>query len=214
MIASGNASPPVEFAILDYNSQDGLNGYIETARELCANGVFITYAQYMKREYYHMAHARNLSVLASHGEYIIVSSADILFDEEFIGYIRSRLVAEDLIWMHGGGKFFNGVMAVKRQEFIDAGGFDERFEYYGPEDKDLNDRLARRGGKCGVYPWRMLDLIPTPNDVKVKNYDLSRFAGKHVIKREMNRLMKEIYRENNANRVLVANQGKGWGSWD
>jgi len=200
LLAAAQASPPVEIVILDYNSPDDLAPYIQTL-----NNQTINYMKYTGRSHYHMAHARNLSVQASRGEYIIIMSADIYLAKTFISTVR-RMLREGYVWMHG--RLYKGAIVCQRQEFIDAGGYDERFEFYGPEDTDLHDRLIRRGAAFALLPNGLLHVIETPNEKKVKNYRLP------LSKREMHRRGKTIYEENRRNRVLVANQGREWGQFN
>jgi len=203
-IEAANASPPVEIVILDYNSPDDLGQYIEaTNRMAFANGVSLHYRKYTGRDYYHMAHARNLSVLASHGDYIAISSTDISVAADYFKVIRETIERENPVWMHDG--HYGSVMVCRRDEFIASGGYDERFEYYGQEDKDMELRLMRRGAKLALLPRGMLTIIKTPDADKVKNYRIKS-------RRKMFELMRKVYEENIASGALVANPG-GWGSW-
>ena len=202
LIAAANASWPVEIVVLDYNSQDDLAAYIETVDTKRAD---LTYARYTGRDYYHMAHARNLSVLASSGEYALISSADVGMHLDCIEGIRAKL-GDGCIWVHHSDRFV-GVICVERQEFIDAGGFDERFEFYGKEDKDLLARLKRRGASHAQVLDR-LALIPTSWPEKLKNYRLP------LSRREMGKRAKAIYYENIDRGVLVANWEQEWGQWE
>jgi len=96
---------------------------------------------------------------------------------------------------------------LRTYEFVEAGGFDERFEFYGKEDKDLILRLKRRGHKFGQMPSNLLTSILTPRKEKYKNYRLS------LNRLEVYKRSKAIYEENIRNEVLVVNKG-GWGSWE
>jgi hypothetical protein len=100
-----------------------------------------------------------------------------------------------------------GVVVLPKEEFISAGGYDERFEFYSPEDKDLYHRLIRRGLKPLVLRWKYLSAIYTPDTEKTKNYRLP------LSKREMAKRMAPIYHENMEKYTLVANEGKEWGQW-
>jgi hypothetical protein len=100
-----------------------------------------------------------------------------------------------------------GIFACQHGEFINAGGYDERFEFYGPEDRDLDLRLQRRGSEFGLVPNGLMSVIPTSDEDKVKNFRLK------LSKQGMGRLMRPIFEENIANGVLVANQGREWGQW-
>jgi hypothetical protein len=150
-----------------------------------------------------MAHARNLSVIASVGEITVVSCADILPAPGFFRAIRDGFETYEAMFATGNN--YPGVTAVLKEEFVDAGGFDERFEYYGPEDKDLIERLKRRGVKWGLYPEELLSQIPTPRIKKTEHYRTKSLY-------QMWKLMQPIFKENKANGVLVANPD-GWGRW-
>lgn len=198
LIRATETYPPVEVVILDYNSPDDLGEYVKTVKSDS-----LTYRKYTGRDYYHMAHARNLSVMASSGEYIVTMSADIYPMEEFIPTVRAMI--HGYTWMYD--PIYTGVIVCQRQEFIEAGGYDERFEFYGPEDNDLHDRLARRGKSFGILPSGLIKVIETANEDKIKNYRLP------LSKREMHQRMKAIYNENNQVKSLVANEGQAWGEF-
>ena len=203
-IEAANASPPVEIVVLDYNSPDDLQEYfLKCCWGTLAEGNSVRLVRYAGRDHYHMAHARNLSVMAAEGEYIVTLGADSIMSPEFISRIRPALRKGIWITVHDS----ECIMAMRKQEFIDAGGYDERFEFYGPEDKDLNKRLARRGLSCLILPRKYMSAIHTPNSDKVANYRLK------LSKREMSSLMTPIFNENNDNNIFVANEGKEWGSW-
>jgi len=209
VIQSANASPPVEITVINYNSQDDLDEYIKTINGLI-EGNFLTYIKYNKGKYYNSPHARNLSVLLSKGDYIVQLDTEIILEKEFVSYIRSRLEVENLTWMCE--EYSGRCIVIKKQEFIDAGGYDERFILYAPEDRDICARLHRRGGKFEIFSKKLLHDIYTPNDEKIRNKNLEQFEGKKVnIKREMGKLMHQILDENNEKVVLVANEGKDWG---
>lgn len=205
LIEAGCYSPPIEIAVLDYNSPDHLGDYMHAVEliESC-DEVHFSYRKYYGKNHYHMAHARNLSVMLASGEYIVISSADLWFDGQLIAEIRQR-IDEGCVWM--GASRYCGVVGISKQAFIEAGGFDERFEFYGPEDRDLHLRMQRRGEKFGDLSYKYIHDIPTPNDDKVKHYRLK------IGKRGMADAMHPILEENIAKGVLVANEGKAWGQW-
>lgn len=194
LITAAKASPPVEIVILDYGSTDGLFEYVSGLD--C-----VTYHRY-DSPYFHKAHAFNLAILASKGEYFVLLGADAYPHRDYIKTIR-ELIAQGCIWMRANE--LCGIVACQREEFINAGGYDERFEFYGPEDRDLDLRLKRRGAKFGLVPSGLMSVIPTSNEDKVKNFRLK------LSQRAMSRLMRPIYEENDRNYVLVANQGRSWG---
>lgn len=201
--AAGN-SPPVEIAIVDYNSTDDLAQYIQSVfRMPIPTGVQLLYRKYTARDFFQMAHARNLSVLLSTGDVICIMSADVLPAPDYVAEVR-RAFSNGTIWAHGD---FPALLSIRRGEFIDAGGFDERFEFYGPEDRDFSARLLRRGLRPTILPRGLLSINRTPNMEKVKNYRLP------LSKREMGDQMWAVYLENCKLGVLRANPD-GWGAWE
>jgi len=203
-LEAAEASPPVEIAVLDYNSDDGLQEYMDIRRLLILKpGNRITYNRYEGRDYYHLAHAWNLAARLSIGEYVVIAGADALFGKEYIATLRG-LIAEGAVWIRG--RHFKGIVCVQRREFIEAGGYDERFEFYGGEDKELEARLKRRGAPFGLLPDGLVSVLQTSNEDKLSNYRLP------LSKREMMERGAAIRAENDAARLTVANRGQAWGT--
>lgn len=203
-IAAAAKSPPVEISIVNYNSIDDLDEYMKTVQ--VPDGVTLTYNKYTgRRRTWHMAHGFNLAILASQGEYFWLMGTDVYLKENAVQTVRGMIESEGFVWMHPSR--YKGIIVCQREEFIAAGGYDERFEFYGPEDREIDLRLTRRGGKLGIYPWQILEIIETPNIEK------SRYYRKDGNKTTFSRLMRGYYYENDANNVLVANQGREWGQW-
>ena len=196
-LAAAEASPPVEVAILDYNSSDGLEAYV------CQYGSQITYTRYQGREHYHAAHAWNLAVRCSAGEYVVIAGADALFRENYVSVLRD-LIATGAQWIRG--RHYKGILCVERAEFVAAGGYDERFEFYGGEDKELEDRLRRRGAQFALLPDDLVYTLKTSNTDKIANY-----RGE-MTKQEMMERGTVIRKANARAEVLVANQGQRWGA--
>lgn len=205
-IGAANASPPVEITVLDYNSSDDLGAFIGAVwrEDRLSEDNALLYYRYTGRDHYHLAHAYNLAVRASRGEYVTVMGADAVLEDDFIIEAR-RLIAEGYVWMRGPR--FKGILVCQRQEFVDAGGYDERFEFYGGEDKDLELRLRRRAAKFGLMPGGLVRALRTSNAAKVANYRLP------LTKWEMMERGSKIRAQNVAAGVLVANEGRKWGQW-
>ena len=197
MMTAAEASSPVEIAILDYNSSDGLEAYVSQF------GKAITYTRYTGRNYYHIAHAWNLAVKCSGGEYIALMGADALLAEDYVSVLR-LLINDGATWIRG--RHYKGILCIKHSEFTAAGGYDEQFEFYGGEDKELEARLKRRNAQFGLLPDDLVFTLKTPNADKVSNYRLS------LTKREMMERGTVIRQRNNAAGLLIANVGRLWGA--
>lgn len=196
VLAAARKSPPVEVVVLDYGSADDLTEYL---RDLTAPEVRLCFH---KAPFFHMAHSRNLAMSKGRGEYLISSNADTLLGESYFEVVR-KLVEDTGCDVARAGKRINGVLVVKREEFFKAGGFDERFEFYGPEDKDLMARLTRRKLHQAFYNPNLIDQIDTPNKAKGHGYRLK------ISKWDMKKLMRPIFDQNKADGKLTANES-GW----
>ena len=205
IIESAKVSPPIEILILDYNSQDNLYDYVhDLKKESFGKGNFLSYAKFTGRETYHMAHAYNLAVRCTVGEIIIILGTDIIVSSDYLKFIRNAFENEGAVWACPSD--LKGIIAVSKKEFDATGGYDERFEFYGPEDKEMDLRLRRRGGKHIEVPNNMLSEIVTSRKDKFANY-------KAITRMERKKLMRGIFEENKKNNVLVVNKKTGWGRW-
>jgi hypothetical protein len=205
-IAEANASPPVELCILDCSSIDGLKEYMdelmEVARLVPDNS--IKYKRIEGLKYWHMAKGKNAATLMGHGGYLVTMNADDEPKPGFVDAIRDA-AKHGNIW--GYVDKLCSTIFYRNVEFVAAGGYDERFELYGPEDRDMQYRLRLLYGYEVVLPNCLLRNIYTPDDKKVANY---RVIG---TKHSLHKMMNEYYLENTMNGVLVANKGKEWGRW-
>jgi len=206
MLESLRRSAPGELSIVNYNSKDDLADFILSV--VPPEGVELIYRKYEGRDSFHMAHARNLSVLNSTGgpnDYIAIGSADMVPDPEY--FTIARKMAEDgCLWMQEVEH--KGFIVVRRDEFIDSGGYDERFEFYGPEDRDIALRLFRRAtGRFGRIPAGHITLIRTRKRDKLTHYR----SG--YTREEMARYGAKIAELNFIKYTLVANQSTPWGQW-
>lgn len=203
IIQSANESPPVEIVIVNYGSKDDLDEYITSVKESKELSVDnkLTYVKYSS-DHYHMAKARNLAAFSSSGDYLMTSSTDISLHIDCIRVIRKTLETNQFEFIYP--EHMGGIITCKRSEFMSSGGYDNRFEFYSPEDKDLLARLIRRGCRYREVPGNLVKIIRTDNSDKIKNYRLN------ISKREMHNRMVKIYDENIRNKVLVVNKGVIW----
>jgi len=199
MIAAADAATDVEIVIVDYGNAPPLRirtppyGHVRVA------------VVRVERPHYHMSHARNVSIRAATGDYVVISSADICPQPDFFRVIRARLEETGAVWLRPDLTYV-GVIVCRRDELIAAGGYDERIEFYGAEDKDLQARLLRRQANVASYDASaVLTMFRTLNADKVAHYRLP------LTKTAMLEHGSAIYRENVAAGRLVANEGLAWG---
>lgn len=187
LLEAARACRPVEIVVVDYGNEPPMDDVLADVRKR------------VDATHFHMAHARNVGIRAASGDLIVAFLADQIVSPDFFHVVRELLKPGVFL------KWFE-TFVFHRQDILDAGGFDERFEFYGPEGKELTDRLQRRGLRAVQIPDRIVSQIPTPNADKVKHY------REKLSKREMHLRGMEIWNENKAAGLTVANQGREWGA--
>lgn len=205
VVTASNASPPVQILIQDYGEQPDLTPLVASYKSQLHPDNTLTVNVYRKYPYYRMAHARNLLVRASRGTYIVMSCADIIPREHFFLTLRQILADQPYTYVRSLTSGYIGMITVHRDEFIASGAYDERFRYYGKEDKDLINRLNRRGAHVGYYDLdQLIVLMRTSRQRKFMNYSPDDTAEQ----------TNAVYRENEQRRMLIANEELNWGSTD
>lgn len=196
VVTAARESPPVEVVVLDYGSTDQLR---ETLDEM---GLPEVAYYFREAQHFHMAHARNVAMLSGRGEWLVSTNADtVLQDSSFFEIVRDE-IADGAMFVHPEG--MNGVCAVCRQVFEDVRGFDERFEFYGPEDKDFIAQLRRAGYREATIPRHLVANMYTPDDLKMREYRLP------LSKRDAAKLMHSIFEQNTRENTVVGNAER-WG---
>ena len=191
LLIAGHQSPPVELVMVDYGNDVPMNP--------SGKWPFTVRSVRVEADYFHMAHARNVGIRAAKGDIIVAFLADQIVSPDFFSVIREQLKLGTFL------KWFE-TFVFWREDILAAGGFDERFEFYGPEGKELTDRLQRRGLKAVQMSNRIVSQIPTPDAEKVKHY------RQKMSKHAMHALGMKIWEENKAAGLTVANQGIEWGA--
>ncbi len=206
VVAAANQSPPVEIVIIDYGEQPALEPILEKFKTSLSPKNKLMVKVYRKRSYYHMGHARNLSLRSTTGKYMIVGASDIFLNPNFFSAVREKFKETGVTYLRSATDGYIGILACDRQTLLDIGGWDERFEFYGPEDKDVLRRLDRNGAKIGYYDLeQLIRMIPTPDSERTANYRLQ------MSKKEMSLHGRAFLAENDATGRIVVNEGTEWG---
>jgi hypothetical protein len=180
-----------KFIVLDYNSQDGLAEFLKTNRvtaKAIQLGDLSVYS-HVTPTTFHMTHAKNMAHRCG-----ILEGADILVNvdaDNFTGVDFARSVAQTLtanpdsyLWARmikdGEGRLPRGIsgrIAVTRHAFLNAGGYDEKFNTHGPDDKDFNARLERMGYTGIEIEPQYLRAILHNDRMRFKDYPHAANAG-------------------------------------
>lgn len=187
-IADNQDYADVVFVVLSYGDKNGLDEYIlDHHRHDMASGK-LAYYQYPEGVGFSVAHAKNLAIRAG-----ILEGADILVTvdaDNYAGTGFARFVGFQM-GMNDPGLFlcpdhygikqiphgplrplrgYAGRLAIRVQDLIKMGSYDESFTTWRAEDVDLIQRMLRIGFRMGFIPNSFLSVIPHGADVRFAEY--------------------------------------------
>ncbi|NKB65272.1 MAG: glycosyltransferase [Gammaproteobacteria bacterium] len=209
-----------EFVLLDYNSGDRLGDWIRDEMWEYIQSGLLVYYRYEESDFFKYSHSRNLAARLCRGEIICNLDADNFTGQDFLFYIEEQMETTDfLVGCEFDGKKFSpieriegdygttGRMAVRRQHFLEAGGYDESMVAWGYEDMDLFHRISLAGFNCQSIDHRFLDCIVHGDEERIANTE-EKYIGRGGAA-EDGSLVRHIgvSKNNIAQGKLVANQG-------
>jgi hypothetical protein len=178
--------PHAKFLILDYNSQDQLISYLRrTYHSPIDSGRLVVYS-FPEGKSFKMAHAKNMAHRCG-----ILEGADILVNldaDNFTGPGFATYIADQFqkgsdifLWarMVKGlmPRGIHGRIVVSRHAFLNVGGYDEKYESWGPDDKDFNTRLQRLGYAAReIDPIYLINGVPHNDKIRFREYPEARMA--------------------------------------
>lgn len=137
----------VEFILVDFGSQDGLQEWIANNFEKEIDEGYLKYFYTEEMPYWHASIAKNTSHILANNDIVVnldcdnytgVRGGQFLLDKFKI--FGPHRVFHQFSNNYGDGSY--GRIAMTKQNFIKIGGYDESFEPMGYEDTDLLVRLS------------------------------------------------------------------------
>jgi hypothetical protein len=166
--------PRAKFVLLNYSSPDGLEEYIRRNHGHHIESGRLAFYTYPTEGPFRMAHAKNMAhrLGIMEGADILVNlDADNFTRPEFAEYVAGKLEGHQNRFLFAEmvrgvlPRGISGRIAVHRNSFLKAGGYDEKYEKWSPDDKDFNARLRRLGHHGESINHQFLGAI-THNDRK------------------------------------------------
>ena len=184
-----------KFIILDYNSQDDLLAYLKAnhLREI-ESGRLVVYS-FREPGPFHMAQAKNLAMrcgILEGADIVVTLDADNFTGPGFAHYIADLFENEDehiflcpgvftnssgrTVFAPGGGfvvvrnRGIAGRLVIRGQDFIKAGGYDNKFDTWRGEDMDLKARLLNMGYAARTIEPLYLNAIRHGSGLRFKEY--------------------------------------------
>jgi len=212
-IKNNAAYEPLEFVILDYNSNDGLGSWVQDELgEYLDTGKVVHYRT-EEPQFFSMAHSRNLAFKLANGDIVNNLDADNYTWADkpqtepcFAAYLN-KLANEcgpHTIFAKGK-RMLRGRVGFWKWEFIHLlGGYDEGLSGYGHDDHDLVQRAWGIGFKMAWFGGAYYRAIKTAKKKSTANMEDKNW--KHTENEN-----KRISQENVDAEMFVANQGQHWG---
>ncbi|MGK9119039.1 glycosyltransferase family 2 protein [Olivibacter jilunii] len=157
---SDNLAEEIEFLILDYNSNDGLQEWVfENFSALMKSNVVQYYRTEEPVEFSH-SHSKNIAFKLAKGDIVCNVDADNFIGPKFYKYLQEIFTSKANCFVSSTSRTFNslskndwitgnsdllGRLAIRKKDFLEVGGYDETFTGYGFEDSDLINRLEMKG---------------------------------------------------------------------
>jgi len=175
-------NPDATFVVIDYNSQDHLAEYLLTHHtEDFRAGRLVVYS-YRGDHPFRMAHAKNMAHrcgMLEGGSVLVNVDADNFTGPGFAAYLETQFsqFPGSFMWARmikdGEGRLPKGIsgrIAVSTTAFLNAGGYDERFDTWSPDDKDFAARLRRLGYEAREIEPRFLNAIMHTDKMRFREY--------------------------------------------
>lgn len=150
-------NPEAQVVVLSYNDQTDLELYLRSNHTADIESGRLVVYQYREPVPFRMAHAKNLAHrlgILEGADLLVNMDADNYSGPGFAKYVAEKFTESDRMFMwsrmvkEGRDRLARGIsgrIAVTKNGFLMAGGYDEKYETHSPDDKDFNARLRRLG---------------------------------------------------------------------
>lgn len=178
------------FAILNYGSGDDLLVYLQSEHGAAIRRGRVVVYNYSTPGPFRMAHAKNMAHrlgIIEGGEILVNLDADNLTGPGFASYVADNFERPEIfmrsVWPIQREKQTkivrgcSGRIAVSAKMFINAGGYNEHYDEWGPDDRDFTTRLEMLGLTAVEIDWKYLDSIPHTDKMRFREYPQVRSAA-------------------------------------
>lgn len=176
-----------KFVLLNYGSRDGLIEFVQSslASEI-ESGKLVVYSFYTTRPF-HVAHAKNMAArlgMMEGGDKLVTLDADNFTGADFDQFVAENLdqpgvfLSPDHFTIRRSSarpqRGYAGRLAIRSQDFVKAGAYNEAYDTWRGEDIDLIFRMRRMDYREKAIDPRFLETIPHSADVRFKEYPHAR----------------------------------------
>lgn len=178
-IKDNESYPNLEFLILDYNSEDGLEEWIRQNFRSHIEEGRLTYIKTSDPQYWFSSHARNIACKKAEGDILCSVDADNFIGKNFAHYLNDEFNKDANIFLapdrrNNPRADTFGRICFKKEDFFKIRGYDESIVGWGFEDTDMVYRLKNLGlRKVIIDNHDFLNAIEHANGERIekqKNY--------------------------------------------
>lgn len=216
--------PEVEFVVLDYNSPDGLDEWIQAfVKDRNLQGR-VSYYRERSAKFFDPRHAKNVAHLLASGDVLVNLDADNFTGAGYAAKVAQvfrdnprcfgrigvtlpkceQRVGNEIFPVYSG---MSGRVLIRRTDFLLLRGYDESFTGWGAEDPDLTTRAGRIGLHGVPIESPGEGAIDHSDEERIKNFQMGgkdRFTTNAVNwKRSMARPAGAIVNPDGYGRALV-----------
>lgn len=174
--------PKIEFVLLDYNSEDGMESWVKKYFQKEINGGILSYYKFPEPQYFHFSHSRNMAFRLAKGDILCNVDADNFTCKDYAFYINEITSlnnfavgcrVEDTTFLPTDqDNGCTGRFAVHRNDFLKTGGYDERMKNWGYEDIDMYRRLSYLGCRGTKIDDYFLHAISHTDDERIEHSNI------------------------------------------
>lgn len=168
--------PNVEFVLINYNSQDGLDAWAQRHLKKYVEEGILNYYHTTEPQFFHVCKAKNLAHKAAKGDIIVNLDGDNFTGEDYAFYINYLFNKKgfDNLYHFRKSPYWGteGRIVLSKEKFVELGGYDESFHPTGHEDYDLINRAKAYGlGYENIQVENFLRYLSNTTKEKSSNFE-------------------------------------------
>ncbi len=117
-----------------------------------------------------ISRARNAGAALADAAWLCFFDADVILGPHFAEQLVPSLQAGKFYIAEPGQTCLLGTMICERNAFLGVGGYDEVYQNWGGEDRDLYDRFCFHGLKQAGYPDHLVNAIHHDDELRVAHF--------------------------------------------
>jgi hypothetical protein len=181
-LADNSGYSNCRFVVLSYGDRETRDYLLSVNSASIESGYLTVY--FHSADGFHMAHAKNMAArcgVLEGADILVTQDADNFTGPGFARFIadnpRGAYICPDFAHIQSlpfgperPGRGYYGRLAIRSQDFMKLGGYDEQFDTWRGEDTDILARLERAGYERKFFRNRFLNVIQHDAAVRFKEY--------------------------------------------